>query len=109
MEYNIHEVARIIGADLSSSDDYNVSRLLTDSRSFLDADGTLFFALRTPSGDGHRYIRDLYDKGVRAFVVEALPDDAGDMPGALFLTVSSPSRPCRPLHAITVSRALMPQ
>lgn len=90
MEYNIHEVARIIGADLSSSDDYNVIRLLTDSRSFLDADGTLFFALRTPSGDGHRYIRDLYGKGVRAFVVEALPDDACDMPGALFLTVSSP-------------------
>lgn len=92
MEYNIHEVARIIGADLSSSDDstYRISRLLTDSRSLINVAGTLFFALRTSSGDGHRYLRDLYGKGVRAFVVEAVPDCAGEMPGAMFLKVHSP-------------------
>lgn len=108
MEYNIHEVARITGADLSTNDDYSVSRLLTDSRSLLDAEGTLFFALRTSSGDGHRYISDLYERGVRAFVVEAIPDCALDMPGAIFLKVHSPLEALQALarhHRMTCSGA----
>ncbi|KGN86115.1 bifunctional UDP-N-acetylmuramoyl-tripeptide:D-alanyl-D-alanine ligase/alanine racemase [Porphyromonas sp. COT-290 OH860] len=43
---------------------------LTDSRSLSRADGTAFIAIRTSSGDGHRYIRELYERGVRTFIVE---------------------------------------
>ncbi|MDL2243551.1 bifunctional UDP-N-acetylmuramoyl-tripeptide:D-alanyl-D-alanine ligase/alanine racemase [Bacteroidales bacterium OttesenSCG-928-J19] len=57
--------------------------LLTDSRSLSDPAITLFFALVTAHNDGHRYIRDLYDKGVRKFVIQH--DFAGmeDMPDAV--------------------------
>jgi alanine racemase len=44
---------------------------LTDSRSLTDASHTIFFALRTQTGDGHDYIRELYRQGVRTFVVES--------------------------------------
>lgn len=44
--------------------------VLTDSRSLTRTQGTLFFALRTASGDGHRYLHELYSLGVRSFVVE---------------------------------------
>lgn len=47
-----------------------VYRILTDSRSLVETDGTLFVALTTSAGDGHRYIEELYARGVRTFVVE---------------------------------------
>ncbi|MDE6395627.1 MAG: bifunctional UDP-N-acetylmuramoyl-tripeptide:D-alanyl-D-alanine ligase/alanine racemase, partial [Duncaniella sp.] len=68
----------------------NITTLLTDSRSLLDSQGTLFFALRTASGDGHKYIRDLYDRGVRDFVVETTPADSAEMPDATFHVTDSP-------------------
>ncbi len=53
------------------SHDRAVSHILTDSRSLLTPEETLFFAIRTESGDGHRYIESLYERGVRSFVVGA--------------------------------------
>lgn len=47
-----------------------IYRCLTDSRSLVETEGTLFFAIRTASGDGHRYLVELYGRGVRSFVVE---------------------------------------
>ncbi len=51
-----------------------MSWLLTDSRSLCFPEETLFFALKTQRNDGHRYIQDLYNRGVRQFVVEQVPD-----------------------------------
>lgn len=47
-----------------------VTRLLTDSRSLSEPSATLFFAIVTPTGDGHAFIPELYSKGVRSFVVK---------------------------------------
>ncbi len=58
--------------------------LLTDSRSLADPARTLFFALQTAVADGHRYIPELYARGVRRFVVS--PSFEGDFPGATFYT-----------------------
>ena len=52
------------------SGDRKVSFLLTDSRSLCFPEETLFFALRTQRNDGHRYIKELYERGVRCFVVK---------------------------------------
>lgn len=62
--------------------------LVTDSRSAVYPAQTLFAALRTPVGDGHKYIGDLYKRGVRAFLVENAPDTA-DFPEATFIVVKS--------------------
>lgn len=63
---------------------------LTDSRSLTNAPQTVFFALRTATGDGHRYIPDLYRRGVRKFVVETGYIPADDMADATFIVVDSP-------------------
>lgn len=63
---------------------------LTDSRSLTDASHTIFFALRTPTGDGHRFIPELYRRGVRRFVVENDYADGGSCPDAAFIRVESP-------------------
>lgn len=52
----------------------NITNLVTDSRRITSGninDGnSAFVAIRTGVGDGHRFIRHLYDKGLRHFVVE---------------------------------------
>lgn len=70
-----------------------IHTLLTDSRSFLAGKDSLFFALQTKSGDGHRYIRELYQHGVRAFVIADghIPNsEINALPEAVFLSVKSP-------------------
>ena len=73
MTYTIVKIATLIGARRYGDHDANVRWLLTDSRSLCFPEETLFFALHTKRNDGHRYIDDLYRRGVRSFVVEQVP------------------------------------
>ena len=91
MHYAIENIAALTGARRYGSRSATIDWLLTDSRSLAFAETTLFFALRTKMGDGHRYIADLYRRGVRNFVVGTVPPDhERDYPEANFLLVVSP-------------------
>ena len=70
MNYSIEKITTLIGARRIGNADAQIGWLLTDSRSLCFPEETLFFALKTPRNDGHRYIADLYRRGVRNFVVE---------------------------------------
>ena len=75
MEYAIKEIARVIGAKTNQLLDDTVSLLLTDSRRLSFPEKSLFFALKTKTNDGHRYIQELYKLRVRNFVVsDMLPE-----------------------------------
>lgn len=53
-----------------------IKNLLTDSRNMFTPDSTIFFAIRSASGnDGHKYMRFVYDRGVRYFVAEYVPEN----------------------------------
>ena len=84
MQYKISDIARIMGAERHGCVDANINWLLIDSRSLCFPEETLFFAIKTSRNDGHRYITELYKRGVRNFVVEQMPKDFGD---ANFLVV----------------------
>ncbi|MBQ7056388.1 MAG: bifunctional UDP-N-acetylmuramoyl-tripeptide:D-alanyl-D-alanine ligase/alanine racemase, partial [Bacteroidaceae bacterium] len=91
MHYSLSKIASLIGARRYGKDDVIIDWLLTDSRSLAFPETTLFFALRTQHNDGQRYIPDLYQRGVRSFVVGSLPEDHEKFfPGANFLLVVSP-------------------
>ena len=61
----------------------SISHILTDSRSLIQPEATLFFAIRTESGDGHQYIETLYSAGVRSFVVARMTgQESTRYPGA---------------------------
>lgn len=91
MHYTIENVAALIGARRYGNTPADIAWLLTDSRSLAFPETTLFFALRTKLGDGHRYIADLYRRGVRNFVVGTVPGDWETIyPQANFLLVVSP-------------------
>lgn len=70
------------------NNDDEIGILLTDSRSLSYPVTTLFFALQSKGNDGHRYIRSLYDAGVRNFVVTVIPSDMRNASDANFLIVS---------------------
>ena len=91
MRYTIENVTALIGARRFGHSATQVEWLLTDSRSLVFPETTLFFALRTKVGDGHRYVADLYRRGVRNFVVGTLPAEYETaFPDANFLQVMSP-------------------
>lgn len=67
-----------------------ITELATDSRKVQQPTQALFFAIRGEHHDGHRFIKDLYAKGVRVFVCESsfLPLNE-TFPEAIFLQVKS--------------------
>ena len=84
--YSLQKVAEIVGGQLEGSQaERKVSDLLIDSRHLMDPGQALFFALKSQRNDGHKYIEDLYEKGVRAFVVRQQPETP--CPGASFIIV----------------------
>lgn len=54
--------------------DRQIEDMVIDSRNINLASESLFIALITERNDGHLYLQQAYEKGVRAFVVQALPD-----------------------------------
>ena len=97
MNYSIEKITTLIGARRIGETDAQIGWLLTDSRSLCFPEETLFFALKSTRNDGHRYIEDLYRRGVRNFVVEAkgiaeyCPNGSvTSMADANFLIVPSP-------------------
>ncbi len=104
MYYSIEKITTLIGARRIGMADAQIGWLLTDSRSLCFPEETLFFALKTQRNDGHKYIDDLYRRGVRNFVVENSSPFSGlrpegqsmahyrnsQYPAANFLVVPSP-------------------
>ena len=96
MKYSIEKITTLIGARRIGEVDAQIGWLLTDSRSLCFPEETLFFALKSARNDGHKYIEDLYRRGVRNFVVEAkgvlefCTSGMEHMPDANFLIVPSP-------------------
>src|SRR5574344_544689 len=90
MSYSIETIADLIGAKRFGSLDSHIDWILTDSRSLCFPEETLFFALKMKRNDGHKYIDELYRRGVRNFVISEIPQNVQQMVDANFLQVTSP-------------------
>lgn len=99
MSSTIEEIGSIIGAQRSGNTSAAIDWILTDSRSLCFPEETLFFALKTKRNDGHKYIPDLYTRGVRNFVISDLPENLADYPDANFLQVAQPLKALQRLAA----------
>lgn len=86
MTTDISSVARALGLPRPMRND-SIDTLLTDSRSLTFPRTSLFFAIPTKENDGHRYVRQLYDTGVRNFVVNRVPQEMEGVRDANFLVV----------------------
>ena len=67
-----------------------VGDIVTDSRKINKPENTLFVAIKTRVRDGHSFIADAYEKGVRNFLV-SLSVDVQDFAGANFIQTGLPT------------------
>jgi alanine racemase len=91
MEYPVSEIISIVnGKPASESYLKRVIRdILIDSRKLISPDNCLFFALSSKRNDGHKYIPELYNRGLRDFVVTKVPSDVESYPEANFILVKN--------------------
>lgn len=99
MSSSIEEIASVLGAERFGNSEGRIDWILTDSRSLCFPEETLFFALKTKRNDGHKYIRDLYNKGVRNFVVTDIPEDLAHYRHTNFLKVGNTLKALQKLAA----------
>ncbi len=70
MIFTVNHIAEILDAKfLGTSPNAEINHISIDSRSLNNGSHTLYFALVGTNHDGHDYITELYQKGVRNFVV----------------------------------------
>ena len=67
--------------------EYQITELAIDSRKVTDAEHTLFFAIETEKNDGHLYVPELYQLGVRNFVITKVMESYSECTAANFLFV----------------------
>lgn len=74
--YSIHTVATILKAEAvqAATAAVAIEQLCIDSRRIVHPAHTLFFALKTERRNGHLFIKQCYEKGVRCFVVSERAD-----------------------------------
>lgn len=72
MEITLRQLALKLKGEVSENSfaDIQIENVLFDSRRLNSVKGTVFFAIKTQKNDGAKYIDDLYNKGVRLFVVD---------------------------------------
>ncbi|MCW3087829.1 MAG: bifunctional UDP-N-acetylmuramoyl-tripeptide:D-alanyl-D-alanine ligase/alanine racemase, partial [Sediminibacterium sp.] len=85
MPYSIQNIAEITGAEASFvNEGALIEYLLIDSRKIVFPQTSLFFAISGPRRDGHQFLKEVYDRGVRNFIVR---EDPGGLEGANILQV----------------------
>lgn len=67
--YKSGQISDIVNGKLSGPATVELKHIISDSRSISWYPSCIFFALVSQRNNGHRYVKELYDKGVRCFVV----------------------------------------
>jgi alanine racemase len=82
LSYSLSEVAFHTNGTLFTEREelVYIKEILIDSRHLVHPESTLFVAIVSGRNDGHRYIAELYEKGVRNFLVSALPHQPKPLP-----------------------------
>src|SRR6478609_1626839 len=84
------DLGKIIqGEVLRQTIDRAITHLFVDSRKMILSDSALFFSIGGERHDGHRFIKGLYEAGIRQFVVEKEIDEIAQYPNANFFRVRS--------------------
>ena len=79
------DIAKIVNGKLIGPPDLFVTEIVIDSRQLSYTEGLVFFALSGKNHDGHLFVENLYQKGIRIFVVERHPDEPERYTGAAFI------------------------
>jgi Alr-MurF fusion protein len=82
------DIASIVNGRLSGPGNLLNTDVATDTRQLSFTGGIVFFALKGKNHDGHGFIKSLYQKGIRTFVVEKLPEKPETYSDTAFIVTS---------------------
>jgi len=83
--YSLGKIAEITGGRLEGESNINIRQLLIDSRSTSVSSSSLFVAIVGRQHNGHLYISELYQRGIRAFLISQYDEQYRSLTGAGFL------------------------
>ena len=86
--YNTRKISEILNCEAAVGCDFEIKEVSIDSRSVSRPESVLFFALQGANHDGHDYVGQLYEKGVRSFVVSERRPEFTLLKDACFLEVN---------------------
>jgi alanine racemase len=101
-QYTTGEIAAMLGAQRVGPAGEVISSISTDSRTLHKPEATLFVAIRGDRHDGHAFIPGLAERGIKAFLVEEIPDSPD--PDASFILVGDTLKALQDLAALHRSR-----
>lgn len=70
----LNEIGNLLEGRVHGDGHLSISDLAIDSRTIAPTETTLFVALVGEQHNGHDYIRELYERGIRVFLVSSVPD-----------------------------------
>lgn len=92
MRYSVSDISKILdnnnfitNKSIIKKDDCIIEHILTDSRQLSFIDTTLFIALETNTGSGHKYVEELYRQGVKNFLISIWDKKYDKMDANFFL------------------------
>ena len=77
VDYSISQITDIFNGELLPGGNPKtiITDILIDSRRLISPDNCIFFALISKRNNGHKYISELYNRGIRNYVVSVEPDN----------------------------------
>jgi alanine racemase len=87
IEISFNKLSEVLQGKISLKTNLVISEILTDSRSIVSSTEAVFFALKSSRNDGHKYISDLYHRGIVNFVVSDFKNEFKYLSNANFIIV----------------------
>ena len=88
--YSIEQLAKFCSAQFKGANaKAHISQLIIDSRKAKDFSTHLFIAIKGSRHDGHNFIKDLYKRGCRNFLISQPNFNTSDYPEGNFLITSN--------------------
>jgi alanine racemase len=111
MNYSTQQIADSIDGTLHGKPNEHIiiTDVLTDSRRLTHPSSTVFFAIKTQKQNAHLFINELYEKGVRCFVITEPTDYlVTQYPEATFIETSNTIKALQQLASFYRSKFTLP-
>jgi alanine racemase len=88
--YSTGDIAKITGCNLVGNPSHRIRQICTDSRRIDQPGESLFIALKGPNHDGHRFLIEAFNFGIRSFLVSELPEPLDQFSNSAFIIAPNP-------------------
>jgi alanine racemase len=86
-QFTLQQLAKLTGGKLTGKGEQIIETLETDSRRITAVPKSIFVAINGIRHDGHRYIAELYQRGIKNFLIDDQNFSTNNLTGANFVVV----------------------